>query len=43
MCEQGKVQGARNTETGMYTLVHEDFEYRVTRQFIRTAIVTVFP
>ena len=26
------MQGARRAKTGMYTLVHEDFEHRVTRQ-----------
>jgi len=26
------MQGARNAETGMYTEVHEDFEYRATPQ-----------
>jgi hypothetical protein len=28
-----EVQGARNAKTGMYMLVHEDFEYRATQQF----------
>ncbi len=26
------VQGARSTETGMYVVIHEDFEHRATSQ-----------
>ena len=26
------VQGARRAETGMYVVIHEDFEYRATPQ-----------
>ena len=28
------MQGARNTETGVCTAVHEDFKYRATQQMI---------
>lgn len=38
MCERDKMQGARNAETGMYAVGHEDFEYRATQQFARVAI-----
>ena len=31
MLRQDRWRGARNAETGMYTLVHEDFEYRATK------------
>ena len=27
------VQGARRAETGMYVVIHEDFEHRATPQF----------
>ncbi len=36
------MQGARNAETGMYTRVHEDFEYRATPQTPSAAIFTSF-
>lgn len=40
--ERDKVQGVRSAETGMYKLVHEDFEHRTTPQFTRAAIESVF-
>lgn len=33
MIKMDELQGARNTETGLYRVVHEDFEYRATPQF----------
>ena len=30
-----EVQGARSAGTGMYVLLHEDFEQRATQQFAR--------
>ena len=33
-----KAQGAQHTETGMYLLVHEDFEYCATPRFNKKMI-----